>query len=798
MTRPVSGAIPNLINGISQQAPALRLATQGEFQDNYYSTIVEGLKDRPPTEFIAKILDTLPDGCFTHIINRDKVEQYVLVIDPTSNQIKVFDFDGVEHEVNAPEGWAYLSGLSDPASQIRALTVADYTFVTNTTKTVEMDDAYAPKRKHEAIVNVLAGNYGKTYRIYINDTLVASHTTPVGDSASQAPYVDTVYIASQLDAALQASGYNSGGWHSDRYQNAIHIYHELEDDAHNFTIKVEDGYNGNAMKATKDRTQRFSDLPPFGPDGFVAEIVGDGGSAADNYWVKFETGTSGPGIWRETVKPGVQLFLHSATMPHVLIREADGTFTFDEAEWDKRKCGDDEQSPDPSFVGNTIQDVYFHRNRLGFLSDENAILSRNGSFFDFFRTSVTALLDDDPIDVGASHVKVSLLKAAVPYQDELVLFSEQTQFTLQGNDMLTPKTVSARPRTEYVCDGSVRPIGLGTSVFFTANRGEYQSVWEYVIDKASQTAVANEVTSHAPAYVPSDVFKIIGTSNENVLIALSRKEPNRLYLYKYYFSGEEKLQAAWQHWTLPGECSILNAEFVRSDLYLVVRREDGVYLEKMRFQPNATDEGMEFIVHLDQRVHSDKIAAPVYDDELDTTTYTLPYQTSPKLIAVTSPGGATVSGRALSVVGRNAIAKTVTLAGDTRAFKAWFGVPYERRYRFSRFYLRTPSGGGGTTTVQSGRLQLKQMTLSHDKSSYFRVEVTPVGRQTYTYLFTGRSLGSADNVLGSIPLISGKMTVPILSRNDRVVIEIINDSWMPSAFINVEWTGTHNEKAREL
>jgi hypothetical protein len=84
-------------------------------------------------------------------------------------------------------------------------------------------------------------------------------------------------------------------------------------------------------------------------------------------------------------------------------------------------------------------------------------------------------------------------------------------------------------------------------------------------------------------------------------------------------------------------------------------------------------------------------------------------------------------------------------------------------------------------TVQTGRLQLKHLTLSYNNSSYFRIEVTPQGRQTYRYEVTGRVLGDGSNVLGSVPLRSGKKSVPILSRNDRVTIELVNESWMPSA-----------------
>ena len=52
----VSKSIPNLINGVSQQPPALRLPTQGETQENGLSDVVDGLKKRPPTKFLNKLV----------------------------------------------------------------------------------------------------------------------------------------------------------------------------------------------------------------------------------------------------------------------------------------------------------------------------------------------------------------------------------------------------------------------------------------------------------------------------------------------------------------------------------------------------------------------------------------------------------------------------------------------------------------------------------------------------------------------------------------------------------------------
>ena len=76
----ISSAIPNLVQGVSQQSPALRLSSQAELQVNAFPSLVEGLQKRPPLEHVAVISNTETTGSFTHLINRDVNERYFVFI----------------------------------------------------------------------------------------------------------------------------------------------------------------------------------------------------------------------------------------------------------------------------------------------------------------------------------------------------------------------------------------------------------------------------------------------------------------------------------------------------------------------------------------------------------------------------------------------------------------------------------------------------------------------------------------------------------------------------------------------
>ena len=63
-----------------------------------------------------------------------------------------------------------------------------------------------------------------------------------------------------------------------------------------------------------------------------------------------------------------------------------------------------------TFTGGKIQEMFFHRNRLGFVSDEQIVMSQPGSYFNLFTVSAISFSDDNPIDISVSDVKPAFIK----------------------------------------------------------------------------------------------------------------------------------------------------------------------------------------------------------------------------------------------------------------------------------------------------------------------------------------------------------------------------------------------------
>lgn len=806
----ISSSIPNFVNGVSQQPFTLRLASQGEVQENGLSTVAQGLKKRPPTKHLKKIQSTPLGDCYIHTINRDITERYAVIV--TDGDLKIYDVDGNEKTVAFPNGKSYLSATT-PSSAFQAVTVADYTFIVNKTKAVAANSSLTTSRPYEALVNVKIGNYGKEYKIIIDGTTVATYTSPDGSSASDSPQISTDFIAEKLitgravvvGGALQ-NGLNqagitaANGWTVSRTGSTIYISRTSAD----FTIATEDGFNNGAMVAIKNELQKFADLPAnAGVAGFLVKITGTGAgegqsSPFDSYYVKYvpATGNAGTGTWQECPATGISLGFTGTNMPHILVREADGSFTFKQATWKNRVVGDLDSNPQPSFVGRTITDVFFYRNRLGFLTDEAVVFSEAGDYFNFLRTTVTDLLDSDPIDVNASHTKVSILKHAVPFNKQLLLVSDQTQFVVETQDLLTPKTIAIKVATEFPTNTKAEPFAVGQNVYFAVEKGNWSSFREYYADLNSLTFDSQDITGHLPQYIPADVYKITAATNEDILLALSSREPSSLFTYKYFWNGKEKLQSSWSKWTFGSDVTILNADFIDSDLFLVVNRSDGVYFERMSVALGNLETGEPYPVHLDRKVQLTSgnvdYGSGYTTISLDALGYT-PSEGSYQIVIKTHP--TLKPGEIFNVIWDGTTAKVAgNITGGTYAF----GRKYMFKYELSTITVKTASPGGGQKSDTEGRLQLRKVAFNYADTGLFQVKVKSEGRDLYTYTFSGKILGTSSATLGSYSISSGRFTTPVISRNIGTSIVLENDSALPCSFLSADWEGYYVKRSQAI
>ena len=777
----VSRTIPNLVQGVSQQPEVLRLSSQAGEQINGFSSVVEGLKKRPNTKHVAKLSNSAFNNAFIHTINRDANERYVVVI--SNGNIAVYDIDGnPKTVVNQTNATNYLTS-SNPRQDFVCTTVADFTFIVNKTKITAMASLTSPAKVEQAVYSVLQGVPDTKYTININ-----------GNNYSYTTNSTTTSTETIRNGVRNAIGSISGISLANIGRSSFSIIKS----SGTLTVTASDGFGDDASQVVKDRVQKFSDLPVPAINQQVVEVTGDNSNGFDNFYVKF---ISADNLWEETVAPNTKVRFDETTMPHVLIRTADGNFrftqvdasqytisgtTFDVPTYGTRKCGDEVTVENPTFIGRTINDIFFHRNRLGFLSDENVVMSRSGEFFEFFPETITQTLDTNPIDVASTHNKVSLLRHAVSFDEELLLFSDQTQFVLTGGSTLTAENVSINVTTEFENDKNVKPVGAGSNVFFAFNKGNFTGVRELFIASDTDTKKADDITANVPKYIPANVHKLTSSNTENILVALSTDENNFLYIYQYYISQNRRLQSAWSKWQYGTSSTdnILNVEFIENELFIINQRSDGVYLEKLDVSPALTDAGESYLTHLDRKLDNTQITES-YNAGTNQTTITLPYTITNNMKVVGRSGASNKAGQEIATVSQSGT--SIVISGDITAQNYFVGEQYEFKFQFTQQFIQIADTQGSRISVKEGRLQIRNWNVSFNDTAFFTTEVKPVGRDVSTTTFTGTITGSG--LLGTVNLEDGDYTFAVQSENDKLSVTLKNNSHLPSNFINASWQG---------
>lgn len=537
--------------------------------------------------------------------------------------------------------------------------------------------------------------------------------------------------------------------------------------------------------------QKFSDLPDAPNSGDIYEIRGDNSSQFTSYYVK-RTG----GVWEEWKKPGIQDILDGATMPHKLVRESNGTFTFLQSSWDERIVGDEDSAPAPTFVGRKIRDLFFHRNRLGVLADENVIMSAASDYFNFWPGTVLDVLDSHPIDVAVSNDRVSILNHAVSFDRTLMVFSDQDQFALNAQEILSPATAAFNKATSFEASPVAKPTSAGPDLFFAADRGNYTSVRDYYVEESAVSNDAEDTTAHAPRYVPKNIDRLVASNAFDVLFLHSTDTPGTLYVYQYMWTPEGKVQSAWTKWTMQ-DADILSFDVVAGKLVMVNQYTDGVYLEEVDLEPQVVIPGLGFNIHLDRLAS----VTGVYDGINDWTTFTLPYSAD-VADAVSIVKGSAWTGEKGVLIDPATVtrpsATEVRAPGDLSANPCYLGLTYNARYVFSEQFARNREGAS-----LDGRLQLRTMRVYYANTGYFGVKVTRATQESVQSVvpaqldnFTGRTIGSTAFTLGEPAFASGVFQFPVLSHSAHAVIELYNDSYLASSFQKAEWSGTYVPRNR--
>ena len=799
----VTQRIPNYLGGVSQQTDDLKFPGQLRACQNAYPEPTFGLMKRPGGKFVAELKtaagavispSTYDNGRWFSIF-RDSVEQYICVI--KGSEIKIWDLlTGAPKTVNYGVGaTTYLTGGKDDYD---VLTINDYTFITNKLVTVGTQAAPSYAYGKRATIRLNGVEYGAKYEVKLNSTTV-SYTTFNAEAAITTPsQTEKTVDADKIIDALVTAINGISGFTATKIGTSIEV-----ENASAFTISVKGGADKEAIVSFQDSVENISRLPAKAKHGRIVK-VSNSVAVEDDYYVKFfaENGTSGPGYWEETIKPDVSTGLTASTMPHQLVRESNGTFTFKQATWENRLVGDDTSNEHPTFVGQTIKKLFFYNNRLGALTEENVSMSQTGDYFNFYHNSALTTIASDPVDISCSSIRPATLHGVVPVAQGLLLFSRSQQFMLQGsNGVLSPGGTTIKTISNYEMDILNDPVDLGTTVSFISKTPSYSRVFEMQTRGQDESPVVLDISRVVPEWIPSTIDQVV-SSPQNSLLSMGSTSSEDLYLFRFYTTGEERQIQSWFTWKMSGK--VLHHAFNSDVLWVLTKQADSYIIHKLNLVQSSTTSS--FVTsggsRVDPRLDMWSVPASktfVSSGGSEYTKIYLPYKhdASNTLCVVTTNTVSTPTYTNAGLVlfptvlqdagGYYAKVDDLNLTSDDLVV----GYTYSMDLELPRLYYR--SGGNNNQSDYAASLILARLKFMFGLTGDVVFKLKTAGRSEWV---DTQGVKDAEYYLANdIPFIAtSQFTVPIHQRSENFNLRVTSDSPFPISLLSMVWEGNYSPR----
>jgi len=564
---------------------------------------------------------------------------------------------------------------------------------------------------------------------------------------------------------------------------------------------------GELLNVLSNSVEDVADLPKQCKHGYIVRI-NNSEAEEDDYYVKFigNNNRDGDGVWEECPEPGVKTQLDPATMPIQLVRQADGTFTLSQVAWDDRLVGDTTTVPEPSFIGKTINKMLFFRNRLVMLSDENVIMSRPGDFYNFWPKSAITFTATDNIDISCSSEYPAIVYDGLQVNSGLVLFTKNQQFMLTtDSDVLSPLTAKINSLSSYNFNFETNPISLGTTIAFLDNAGKYTRFFEMQAVLREGEPNVLEQSKNISKLFPNDI-DLIANSRENSTIFFATKGTGKLYGFRYYQTGERRVQQAWFEWTISGE--IQHIAMLDDALYVVVKNIGTDSYTMQKFSIKLDDNSHTIVEDDTYRVHLDFAKTYAYtnltyvaDGDYTKFTHTNDFTGAGDLyaVAVSTSTDKEFNGliSEVSVFNDNGTYK-IKIPGNwttsvaAKAFNVVLGTAFNMEVEFPTFYVQQQEGERFRSDVQSS-LVLHRIKLSLGPTGVYDTTIKRIGKPNYDETF--ESVMADAYTANTVGIDKEQIaTLPVYEKNTNLTLTLKSTHPSPATLYSLNWEGDYSNR----
>ncbi len=514
-----------------------------------------------------------------------------------------------------------------------------------------------------------------------------------------------------------------------------------------------------------------SRLPAIG-DGFRIRV----GSGDNPQYYRY---THAKTEWIETAKWGSPISL--SNMPLSIALDSNLVWKARTLPYEGRNAGDDTSNPTHEFMQYGITGMGTYQGRLVLLSGPMVSMSASGKPRRFFRSTLTSLLNSDPIEIGSGMNSSAAYEYAIPFQKDLILFSRKYQAVVpSANTAITPSNATVVPTSSHEVDTTSSPITLGRTLMYCSPRSsEFFGVMEMLPSNYTESQyVSQDSTPHLPKYMAGRCRFAVASGVSNLALFAPTGDLRTLIVHEYHWDGDNKVQQAWHQWVLPYDLAY--AYFASDKITLIFTNNGTVVIGTLDHKEGITSTATTRPPMVDFRSYVINNAG-----ELQVPSWMLQFDPNiaSRLVAANTGGvlageamGTTVGASGYSLITDASHVNTLNSGGLLN--KVVLGIPY-----YSGVIPTPPMvTDRNQEVIHSGKATCLRYNIGTKKSSEYKVQVTDRSSSADEYSQPTLNYSSSELELGK----------RVFADSDIAIVPCRTDLRSTNVEISTEGTGELN------
>jgi len=550
-----------------------------------------------------------------------------------------------------------------------------------------------------------------------------------------------------------------------------------------------DGADNSSIRAVGATCASINDLPAYHESGKIVRVRARETDDALYYKaVPRKSGDSGFVLvnWEETAGTvhtlDLKLLFGRAHGTDFYLASTSGhmnalTGLTDAPVYSSNECGDIDSVPVPTFVGRVIRVLAVFQDRLIIATAGVVRCSRIGDYFYLFRSTLLSVLANDAFETSAKGREDDDIRFAVLYDQNLFLFGRDAQYALGGRTALTALNPNLPVISSHKGAAFLPPVAAGSTLFYIKQGDVAWSAHQLRPGVLVDTPESFPVSAQLDSYLDGQAIEAIGVPKPTMLMVRSKGNRRALYTLNYQDSEQGRQQEAWHKWIYPSQGgNLIGQASVDGGVVLFsVRPGNGNRVWAVAdFQPLLAN--VASVPYLDSwRTYANVLDGDNSITEASAGSISAAYNSTPAHALI---GGILTDAAGLVVEFDDSENLVVGLDNDAS-------------YRPQSPSIRDSNG----RVSMQGLLVVSSITVSFTNAGGLGYDlVTQAETRSDTY--SGRTLGAVDNIIGTEPITTGTLDIPIGEETERSTLTLRSRKWFPLTLSRLAWRGHYFNRTR--